>query len=126
MMSSVYHETTAEVPRRVWKAPRTIQAADPLMPSTVSSSSSSSSSSTPSPFSPTRPRDCHSADALSPSLLIHLLQCEGVQQDGSLDDAKMRLSFCLHSPLPLEGVSNVMKRVGKVALLRIKLFEATQ
>ena len=33
---------------------------------------------------PSRRRDCHSADALSPSLLIHLLKVEGVQQNDSL------------------------------------------
>ena len=33
-----------------------------------------------------RRRDCHSADALSPSLLRHLLKVEGVQQNDSLAD----------------------------------------
>ena len=31
-------------------------------------------------------RDCHFADALSPSLLKHLLKVEGVQQSGSVAD----------------------------------------
>ena len=31
-----------------------------------------------------RRRDCHSADALSQSLLVHLLKVEGVQQNDSL------------------------------------------
>ena len=31
-----------------------------------------------------RRRDCHSADAVSPSLLMNLLKVEGVQQNNSL------------------------------------------